>query len=1388
MLLTHLFAIFPPKLPETTTDSPVSWPNGEASDDERRGARAQPSRSLERRRDDLLTRTRPVEPVGFAQTPLATKMASKKSGHVYAAAVELGIDTENESRFFAIAREMCDESSVPEEWNMYFDDNTKRFFYNNKKSGESIWQHPNIEYFKCCVYMERTGKLLLQQNEYSRPPTQDEVNAMAEYFDVDVDKDHKDVQRIVRMAINAPLPPEWIELDSGGDEVVFQNKKSGEVRDEHPLDPYFRELIRKERKKQRPPQTSAEAPASSTATTSAADPDDRASALGDSSTAKNQMKNQLRDQLYGSPAINKIRKEVEKEVKKELDEKGLGIDHLRSSLNMKHGDVSRGNSARFSAKAAEEAAAGASETSQLLSLETEHLSGDEGDNGLSETLDKSVSLPRIPQLGKDSELKQLTSKGHSIAHSQKKEKIQVIVRSRPLEKRAVSAWSMDERNGCITLRDDVRLRHAKHFYGEVQQRQSREHRGVVSYAFDKVYSDTSTTSAVYNQSVRAIVKSALEGINGTIFAYGQTGSGKTFTILGTPDNPGVLMLAINDIFSQISSPSSVYDHTLKVGMLEIYNEELRDLLAPPQNRWHAGERLQIKEDPILGVKVSGLQEEVVTDKQRIRNLISKGLHRRQTGATKLNLESSRSHTIFRMVIESRLKGAKKGSKAKGSVRVSTLNFVDLAGSERLAKSGNVGIRAQESTQINLSLMQLGNVISKLALGRPGDFIPYRNSNLTRILQPSLGGNARTVIVATMSHASLHAEETSHTLRFAARAKTVTNHVLVNEVVSDNALVKQYKREIQVLQQELKNKEEKGKEAQIVRELEAKVVELEADNVNLSDRLEAMKAKGISDSPPPSPVPLDLPTVADGKKHSGPSLPIEKALLSIARAAGVGRSGGGGREQKAEDILYAVRVMRAERDELRRIAKAKDKFKEEIAIRLHQESLLQAERQEMEEACNKLEDLIGGKGQAESLADRLKLAVDSIVVMSAELATMERHRKELISLTKEHEKAVLQATAKLEKMKKKEKELDAVTHENVKLKEQLQLALKERNDFAKKLDIDPSTLDNNAQGRSLPGGAAMNYANTLENHLRKEKDKVKNMEMDIQLYRRRIATILGVRETEESGKQNQVIGGAAIVAAREAQEKLAFAQKKVQVLEKDRAQLIDQIKKLEGVIPEDYVENMDEMEDAEQLKNRLYSLSLEVTTLTKERNQLLAFIQALSAKYELPNLTESIQSMQSRTHPQAFKDNRHAQMINNHYAMGGPNVDQYDVSMQNGGNQWQKPAKKKKRREWVSPADKQDSLQADIVKLRKRLVEVERARQDAIGRLQAQTRATKLQKQNNEKVSAQMAQATGELQHLKLQLQDCIGQLNYERRTAKMLQQRLKQVEIENEDLRLLVEN
>ena len=1306
------------------------------------------------------------------------------SNTIYAAAVELGIDAETESRFLAIAKEMCDESSLPEDWVMYYDDNTKRSFYNNGKTGESIWQHPNLEYFKCRVYMERTGNLLLRQNESSRPPTQDEIGAMADYFEVDVGEP-PGVLAVIRMAINAPLPSEWIELDSGGDEVVFQNKTTGEVRDEHPLDPYFRELIRKAR--------TAEGAGASARDVNAEDVGDGAQTKGGDEgsqqdagkDANPDMKRQLKDQLFGSPAIEKIRQQVEKEVRKEIADRGIAIN-AGSSGGLARGEADAQSDAGFA---------------QVLNVEEDkgaHASEDGIPMRSSESIhaDDEATSVNADQPA-DHKAKE-AMKVKSMIHARRDEKIQVIIRARPLERRALSAWAINNKDGVISLKDNVRLKHAKHFYGEVQHRQSsKENKGIVAYAFDKVFGEADHTADVYNQSVKAVVQSALEGINGTVFAYGQTGSGKTYTILGTQDNPGVLMLAINDIFRQVSAASASNDYTLKVGMLEIYNEELRDLLVPPINRWHAGERLQIKEHPILGVKVNGLQEEIVTDKQRVKTLIAKGLHRRQTAATKLNTESSRSHTIFRMTIETKPKAA-RGQKGKpGSVRVSTLNFVDLAGSERLAKSGNVGVRAQESTQINLSLMQLGNVISKLSGGKEGEFIPYRNSNLTRILQPSLGGNARTVIVATMSVASLHAEETSHTLRFAARAKTVINHVLVNEVISDNALVKQYKQEIQALQQQLRTNEEKGKEAEFVLQLQTRIAELDRENINLSDKLEAMRAKGISDSPPPSPLNLDLPSVLPDKKYTGPALNVEKALLSIARAAGVGRSGGGGREQKPEDILYAVRVMRAERDELRRLVKAKDKFREEIGMRLENENMLREERGIIEDACNTLEDLIGGKGQAESLADRLKLAVDSSVIMSAELAALERHRKELITLTREHEKAVLQATAKLEKMAEAEQEIQTQKHEIVQLKEKVHVALKQRDDYAKKLDIDPATLDH-SQGRALPGGAAMNYANTLEAHLKKEKDKTKKLEMDVQLYRRRIATIIGVRdETEISTKGSERVGGAAIIAAREAKEKLAKAEKVVAILEGEKTELIEQVKKFQEMIPEDYLgravaqENGHEAEDKgddsyDQMKTKVYALSMEVTNLNKERNQLISYLQAISTKYELPNIPfepKQLSTMQSRTHPQALKDNRNTrnmQTMMNGNGEGATGI-QYDLHMIQEDTNWK--AKKKKRREWISPRDNQDNIQADVIKLRKRLVEVERARQEAAARLGAQNRTIKMQKQASEKYSGQIVMLTNELESARHELQTAIGQMKYEKKSRKMIEHRARELEIENEDLR-----
>ena len=145
-------------------------------------------------------------------------------------------------------------------------------------------------------------------------------------------------------------------------------------------------------------------------------------------------------------------------------------------------------------------------------------------------------------------------------------------------------------------------------------------------------------------------------------------------------------MAVNDMFDNMKSASKRRDYLLKVGMFEIYNEELRDLLANPHHRLAAGERLQIKEDPIMGVRVMGMHEEIVHDAGRIQGLIARGAKSRTTASTKMNVNSSRSHTIFRMVIQSKAKG-KTDSR---SVKVSVLNFVDLAGSERLRKSGSVG--------------------------------------------------------------------------------------------------------------------------------------------------------------------------------------------------------------------------------------------------------------------------------------------------------------------------------------------------------------------------------------------------------------------------------------------------------------------------------------------------------------------------------------------------------------------------------------------------------------------------------------------------------------------------------------------------------------------------
>ncbi|CAN1241580.1 Kinesin-like protein NACK1 [Linum perenne] len=312
----------------------------------------------------------------------------------------------------------------------------------------------------------------------------------------------------------------------------------------------------------------------------------------------------------------------------------------------------------------------------------------------------------------------------------------------------------------------------------------------LSFRLDKVFGPACLTDSVYEDGVKNIALSALMGINATIFAYGQTSSGKTYTMRGITEK------AVQDIYNHIKNTPE-RDFTIRISGLEIYNENVRDLLNS-----ESGRGLKLLDDPEKGTVVEKLVEETASNDAHLRQLISICEAQRQVGETALNDTSSRSHQIIRLTIQSTLH---ENSDCARSF-VASLNFVDLAGSERASQTQTDGARLREGCHINLSLMTLTTVIRKLSVGKRSGHIPYRDSKLTRILQHSLGGNARTAIICTLSPALTHVEQSRNTLYFATRAKEVTNSAKVNMVVSDKQLVKHLQKEVARLEAERRTPE------------------------------------------------------------------------------------------------------------------------------------------------------------------------------------------------------------------------------------------------------------------------------------------------------------------------------------------------------------------------------------------------------------------------------------------------------------------------------------------------------------------------------------------------------------------------------------------------------
>ncbi|XP_042359257.1 kinesin-like protein KIF3C isoform X2 [Plectropomus leopardus] len=375
------------------------------------------------------------------------------------------------------------------------------------------------------------------------------------------------------------------------------------------------------------------------------------------------------------------------------------------------------------------------------------------------------------------------------------ESVKVVVRCRPLNQK-------EESNGPAggIVQMDLRL-------GQVILRNPRAPASEPqkTFTFDAVYDANSKQRDLYDESVRPLIDSVLAGFNGTIFAYGQTGTGKTYTMQGAwldPEKRGVIPNAFDHIFTHISRSQSDKQYLVRASYLEIYLEEVRDLLDPNHGSARA---LELRESPESGVYVRDLTSCVCKSIKEIEEVMNVGNQARAVGATDMNEHSSRSHALFLITVEC----SQPGPDGRKHIRVGRLNLVDLAGSERQAKTGVQGERLKEAAKINLSLSALGNVISALADGRSGH-VPYRDSKLTRLLQDSLGGNAKTVMVATLGPAPQHYDETLTTLRYANRAKNIQNQPRVNEDPKD-ALLREFQMEIARLRAQLNHRKWRSKQ-------------------------------------------------------------------------------------------------------------------------------------------------------------------------------------------------------------------------------------------------------------------------------------------------------------------------------------------------------------------------------------------------------------------------------------------------------------------------------------------------------------------------------------------------------------------------------------------------
>ncbi|NXS86118.1 KIF14 protein, partial [Erpornis zantholeuca] len=366
------------------------------------------------------------------------------------------------------------------------------------------------------------------------------------------------------------------------------------------------------------------------------------------------------------------------------------------------------------------------------------------------------------------------------------------------------------------------------------------------WSFDKGHPNFASQAMIYKTLALPLLERAFEGYNACLFAYGQTGSGKSYTMMGFDEDRGIIPRLCEDLFNQIGQmdKEQVLYH-LEMSFYEVYNEKIHDLLVFKAENGQKKQQLRVREHPVLGPYVEGLTVNVVRSYSDIQSWLELGNKQRATAATVMNDKSSRSHSVFTLVM-TQTKVEFVNEEQCDRRLTSHINLIDLAGSECCTKAQTTGERLKEGVSINKSLLTLGRVISALSKQSQNGkktFVPYRESVLTWLLKESLGGNSQTTMIATVSPAASSTEETLSTLRYAKQACSIINIAKVNEDLNVK-LIRELKAEIEKLRAAQKSavNTDREKYRRYLQEITSLRVELHQQERNMSEMQRAWKEK------------------------------------------------------------------------------------------------------------------------------------------------------------------------------------------------------------------------------------------------------------------------------------------------------------------------------------------------------------------------------------------------------------------------------------------------------------------------------------------------------------------------------------------------------------------